>query len=358
VTHVAILGAGNGGLAAAADLAQRSHEVTIWNRSPAPIEAIEGAGGIRTRGALGNGLVAVHAATTDIDRALKGVDVVMVVLPATAHAAVARSLARGLEDDVPIVLNPGHMCGSLHFRRVFADGGRAEPAVVELGTLTYVCRSLDAASVDVYLVTRDVPIYRDARVRAALTTKLVPSARPVGSPLEAWLHDVNMVLHPPGMILGASWIEHTGGGFRFYADGVTPAVATLMDRLDAERRAVGRAFGIELPDLAHTMAAFGTAGDVEQGTRAAVRSGEANRAISAPSSLDSRYVHEDVAFGLVPLMALAAGMGVATPIADAITEIASALVGRDLREQGLNARRLGIEGAARARLEAVARGQS
>jgi opine dehydrogenase len=281
-----------------------------------------------------------------------------VVLPATAHEPVARALAETMRDDVPLILNPGHMCGSLHVGRVFEDAGRPRPHIAELGTLSHVCRSLDAATVDVYLETRQVPLatapHDDEVLKLALD--LFPNARAVSSPLEAWFYDVNMVLHPPGMILGASRIE--SDRFKFYAEGVTPAVAAVMGRLDDERRDVGAAFGLDLPDLATTMASFGTAKEGSATLRDAVASGEANRRIEAPSSLDHRYLHEDVGFGLVPFMALAACAGKVTPTSFALMSIAETINGRDYEKEGLNARRLGIEGLDAKGVSAKAAGES
>ncbi|MGH2734911.1 MAG: NAD(P)-binding domain-containing protein, partial [Actinomycetota bacterium] len=114
MTKVAVLGAGNGGLAAAADLARRGHTVRLFNRSPGPIRAVEAAGGIRASGALEDGLAPIQTATTSLEQAVKGADAIVIVLPAVAHADVAVALAGCMEQDVPVILNPGQMCGSLH----------------------------------------------------------------------------------------------------------------------------------------------------------------------------------------------------------------------------------------------------
>lgn len=347
MSDVAVIGAGHGGLAAAADLTYRGHAVRLQNRSEEPLRDVERAGGIRTSGAVGDGVAVPAATTTDMASAVDGADAVVVVLPALAHRDVFRALAGCVHPDVPIVLNPGHMCGSVHLRRVFDAADRPVPPVVEFGTLTYICRSNAPATVDVSLRAQEVPAATAPGSEDALELagRLFPGLRSVASPVEAWLHDVNVVLHPPGMILGASRIEG-GDGFRFYAEGVTGSVESVMAALDAERRAVGRAFGIELPDLGRTMAAFGSAdrAAAERGDLAgAVRAGRANRDIAAPSSIDHRYLHEDVPFGLVPLMALGASVGVPTPVAEALTVLAETITGRAYRREGLNAGFLQLE---------------
>ncbi len=356
-----MLGAGNGGLATTADLTLKGHEVNLYNRSPGVLDAIEQRGGVGLTGVLGDHTVAPRDTTTDVARAIKGADVVVVVLPATAHSSIAAELARSLEPGAPVLLNPGHMCGSLHFRGTIAQHGGSVPPLAELGTLTYVCRSSGDGAVDVYLRTTEVPlaiIPRDNEVTGACVRALFPDVR-IAHPIEVWLHDVNMVLHPPGMILAAAWIESTGGAFRFYSDGVTPAVASVMESLDRERGEVGRAFGFNLRELGPTMAALGTA-DAEAARRGDLRSavaqGQANQTIQAPSSLDHRYLHEDISFGLVPFTELARAAGVATPTADALIELARVITKQDLSANGLNSSRLGIAGLDASGIKEVAEG--
>lgn len=345
MSTIAVVGAGNGGLAAAADMTLKGHDVRLCNRSAPVLDAVTQLGGILISGALGEQTIAVADATTDIARAIDGADVVMVVLPASAHGDIAQRLAGNVAHGVPVILNPGHMCGSLHFRRAMAEQGCRPPSVVELGTLAYVCRSQSLGAVDIYLRAANVPaaVVPDGDdAGRAIIESLYPGVR-IMHPIAAWLHDVNMVLHPPGMILGAAWIEATGGNFGFYSEGVTPAVAAVMQQLDEERIAVGGAYGFELDDLAKTMAALGTADPGATDLRAAVAGGEANRSITAPDALDHRYITEDVPYGLVPLTALAAAAGVHTPVAAALIELATTIAGRDLHADGLNARRLGID---------------
>ncbi|MGH2736103.1 MAG: NAD/NADP octopine/nopaline dehydrogenase family protein, partial [Actinomycetota bacterium] len=287
-------------------------------------------------------------------------DAIVIVLPAVAHADVAVALAGCMEQDVPVILNPGQMCGSLHLRRVFERAGR-RACVVEFGTLTYVCRSPEAGAVEVFLRAVGVPfatVPADPKL-ARIAGELFPGGRRVEQPLEAWLWDVNMVLHPPGMILGATHIESTGGDFRYYVDGVTDSVESVMRALDDERLAIARAYGVEVPTLEATMASLGTADSAAaQSGRLgdAVRGGEANATIRAPSNLGHRYLHEDVPYGLVPLTVLGDIAEVPTPVADSLITLAETITGCAYRAEGLNRHRLGLEGADSSRLLEISGG--
>ena len=67
--------------------------------------------------------------------------------------------------------------------------------------------------------------------------------------LKADLANLNAILHPPGMVCNAGWIEATAGKFGFYAEGSGPAAARVMDAIDHERLALARALGVRASPL-------------------------------------------------------------------------------------------------------------
>lgn len=348
MSAVAVIGAGAGGAAAVAELTLAGHDVRWWNRSPATIEPFRAAGGVRYEGVLGEGFARPSRFAGRLPEALDGADVAMVCLPSLAHEPVALALAAaGVA--CPVVLNPGHTGGALHVAELFRTVGVTPPPLVELSTLTYVARKPAPGAVRITGAA--------ARLRAAclpggeeaveLLRSLYPAATPEGDVLATSLSNVNLVLHTPGAILSAAWVEATGGDFRFYVDAMTSGVVRVIEALDEERRAVAASFGHDLPPLAEEMAAIGTAvpehvaaGD----TQSAIAEGEANRAIKAPDSLSHRYYAEDFGFGLVPMLELARIGGIEAPLAQALVQVASTLLGRDLVVEGLTAHRLGIVG--------------
>jgi opine dehydrogenase len=354
---VAVLGGGAGGLSCAVELTQRGHRVRLWNRNPATVAAFR-SGLIPYSGVLGEGTAAVPVVTVDLASALAGADVAVVCLPALAHAAVFAGLA-ALGCAIPVVLNPGHTGGALHLRQVFASRGVPLPPAAELSTLTYVARRRE----DTVRITGRAGQVRcgalpggSAAVSAA--SSLFPGViAEVPDVLASSLANVNLVLHPPGAILGAAWVEATSGAFTFYVDAMTPGVGRVIDTLDAERRSVAARFGHDLPPLAGEMALIGTvpldlasSGD----TAAAVRAGEANKTIGAPDSLEHRYYREDFPYAVRPFEALARIAGVEVPLARALLTVADALLGP--AERALDIDGLGVAGLDRDGLLRVVRG--
>jgi opine dehydrogenase len=227
--------------------------------------------------------------------------------------------------------------------------GATPPPIAEFSTLTYVARKYAPARVTITGKAKAVRLAALPQGEAAqdAAQHLFPSARIAPDVLACDLSNVNMVLHAPGAVLAAAWVEATHGDFTFYVQGMTPGVARVMRDLDAERRAVARAFGHDLPSLIEEMQAIGT---VEQSVRdtddfsAAISSGEANRRIKAPDSLQHRYYREDFGHGLLPFAALAEIAGVDVPVAASLLRIGEALLGIDFGSEGRTAERMGIAG--------------
>jgi opine dehydrogenase len=190
-----------------------------------------------------------------------------------------------------------------------------------------------------------LPAKRTAEL-LALVKPLYPEIDPASSVLETALSNMNAVFHPPGMIMNAGWIQHTGGDFLFYKEGITDAVGRVTAAIDAERVAIARGLNIPVDTFLDifcaaglTTAAARDSGDISR----ACKESEPNKTIRSPPSLDHRYVHEDVGFGLVPFAALGQVASVATPTIDAMIQLASLATGVDYRRNGLTLDRLGLK---------------
>lgn len=347
--RVAILGGGNGGFAAAAHLQSMGHEPQLYNRSAGTIATVRDRGGIEYSGVAGEGFAHVSVVTTDLERALDGADLLMLCLPATAFEGLAEQLAPLLDGDRPVLLNPGSTGGSLVFREALEAAGCTDvPPLAETNTLTYICRKRDDGHVHISSLVENV---RCATLPAAQSDligtvqELYPSIRPVSNVLHTALSNVNAVLHPPGILLSAAWIEHTGGDFRFYYDAATPTVANLMADLDEERLAVANTWGLDLDPYPTLFAEIGSttreAGESGSFLRM-LRESEPNKEIMAPSSVDHRFFNEDIPFGIVPIAALGRIAGAETPVVDALVTMASSITGTDYRDVGWTEDRLGL----------------
>ncbi|MFA5014826.1 MAG: NAD(P)-binding domain-containing protein, partial [Actinomycetota bacterium] len=76
----AVLGAGHGGKAVAAHLAIKGFKVNIYNRTFSRIQPIKKMKGIELEGEI-KGFGKLDIVTSDIEKAIKDVDIIMVVVP-------------------------------------------------------------------------------------------------------------------------------------------------------------------------------------------------------------------------------------------------------------------------------------
>lgn len=123
-------------------------------------------------------------------------------------------------------------------------------------------------------------------------------------------------MHPPQMVCAAGWIEATGGDFPIYKEGSGPAVARVIEAVDSERLALADRLSVPtvsfvefLAEAGYTTTEAAATGSVYQ----ALRAGEKIRSVKAPPTLDPRYLHEDVGWGLVQWLHLVDLVGIPTP---------------------------------------------
>ena len=276
----------------------------------------------------------------------------------------AGSLARAITNDQLIWLDPGHSGGALYLAaEIERITGRRPRHLCQLTTASHIARITGPATVRVFLRARAsaaaLPAGGLDRCHDLLDALLPGQLGKIGSVLEAALSNVNAVLHPPGMVLNAGWIEASGGGFGFYADANTPAVAEVMEATDRERVAVAEGLGIAVPSLPELLYEMGFAGagpgDAPT-ARGAIESSELIHPIKAPEGVDHRYLHEDVGWGLVPWLDLAAAVGCRTPTISAITHLAGLINGVDYTREGLTLEAMGLADMSAAEIRALARG--
>ena len=344
---VAVIGAGNGGTAISAYLAAAGAEVRLCDLFPEFLTGIQEKGGIELHieGKVVN--ASPKIVTSDLGEAVRGAELIMVVTPAFTHKMIAEKVWEYLEDGQVVILNPGRTAGALEFLNAIRAKGCTKDVVIgETQTLIYSARKTGPAEVHVYGVKKKVAISAFPGNRMGDVLRLLneyyPQFTPTANVLETSLANIGSMFHPTPILCNIGRIENDQRGYRYYWDGITPSVAKLIECLDAERLAVGKAYGVELISAYEWLnQSYGVEGE---NLYERICANTAYGDIKAPTTIQARYMTEDVPNGLVPIAALGAAAGVATPNIDAVITLACSIYGKDFRAEGRSLQNLGLEG--------------
>ncbi len=358
-TKVAVLGAGNAGYATTADLVRRGFDVTLFSHVREKLDPISDRGGIEISGVVGDSFVRFENVTTDLEHCVVGAEYIVLAVPQTAHEFYAKALSSYLKENQVVVLNPGHTCGGMHFATTLRRSGyRGTARLGEFHTMSFSARIRNPGQVFVAHITKNLlfstfpgklqdPLYPGVQ-------NLFPNVVKAKNVLDSALRNINAIEHPAQIVLNAGWVEHTKGDYYFYYEGTTPSVGRVIDLVDKERMRIAEALRIDTSPFVEILYEAGyTAKEAcEVGTaHTAFQKSPEHRWSKGPKSLDHRYMHEDVGYGLVGMANLARFAGVKTPLMDALIALASALNGIDYMLQGLTLEKMGLEGKKREELK-------
>jgi opine dehydrogenase len=343
-----VLGAGHGGKAMAAHLALMGMDVVLWNRTFEHISLIKQRGGIELESVEGgpHGFGKLSLVTSDIEQAVSHAQVIMVVLPSSAHADIAKATARFLKNQQIIVLHPGRTLGAMEFAKVIRDHGcTADITVSEAETFIYASRADGPVQARIFRVKEAVPLAALPSCRTELVLKAIRCAYPQFidgvDVLHTGLNNMGAIFHPALTLLNAGWIEATHGDYQFYIDGVTPSVARALEVLDRERVTVASSVGIRArTSLEWLKLAYNAEGvDLQD----AIHNQPGYYGIKAPSTLNHRYLFEDVPMSLVPIASLGKRYGVSVRGIESIINLAGIIHHTNYWRRGRTVERLGLE---------------
>lgn len=343
-----VIGAGHGGKAMAAHLALIGMDVALWNRTFDHISIIKQRGGIELESTDGGpqGFGKLSLVTSDIEEAVAHARVIMVVLPSSAHADIAKATACYLKDGQIVILHPGRTLGALEFAKVIREEGcTADVTVAEAETFIYASRADGPAQARIFRIKEAVPLAALPACRTEMVLNAIQCAYPQFidgvDVLHTGLNNMGAIFHPALTLLNAGWIEHTHGDYQFYIDGVTPSVARALEVLDRERVTVASSIGIRArTSLEWLKLAYDTTGE---DLHEAIHNQPGYYGIKAPTTLNHRYIFEDVPMSLVPIASLGKRYGVSVQGMESIIRLGSIIHRTDYWRRGRTVERLGLE---------------
>jgi opine dehydrogenase len=322
--------------------------VLLYNRTESKIEVMRELGGIQLRSFEGGpqGFGKLELISSAYDEVIPKADVVMVVVPSSAHADVASKISPFLKNGQIIILHPGRTGGAIQFSKVLRDSGaKANAIIAEAETFIYASRSEGPAEARIFRIKDAVPL---AALPATSTKKVLSVLKQVFPQfidgidvLHTGFNNMGGIFHPALTILNAGWIERSGGNFQFYIDGVTKSTARVLEVLDRERVTVASSLGIRARSaLEWLQISYNVHGDTLE---EAIHDQEGYYGIMAPKSLSHRYIFEDIPMSLVPLASFANRYGVSVRGIESMIRLACFVHRTDFWDRGRTLETMGID---------------
>lgn len=340
IERIAVMGAGPGGIAAAAAFSKRGFDVNLFNpRRQENIAAVSDAGGVTIEGELGEGFIPIKQATTDAGEALSDRQLIMCCTPANGQRKLAKLAAPFLKKDAIFLLAPGS-AGSLEVFQIFLDQGVDaidNVILAEAITLPQSARMTGPGQVRIKLPSRvrlaAFPAKNNQRLYEIIGDTIAYYPSP--NVLDIGLNNVNFLIHPGPMLLNYAAVERADGYLSLMNEGMTEGVLRLMDALDAERMALTETLGLKPASIDELYIEAGSGPDVYR---------VKGEPFGMRDRIWDRYIHEDTPYGTVMFSSLGKLLGVPTPIADSINTILGILEDVDFYEEGRTVEKLGIAG--------------
>jgi opine dehydrogenase len=323
--NVAVLGAGAGGRGVAVLCARRGCDVVLCERFEALRRQVAG-GLVRHAGVLGEGTVRVRVTDEPAEAAAHAGLVFVATTAAGQRWALDGVAAAGASDQTVVVLSG--LMGSIlgrdqreERRRLIGETSAFPLSARIVGDHCHIRRAFRPS-------VAALPGPDGPRLAARLDGVL--DVRPARSIIETCLCNPNPLVHAGTMLLNLAYVEREGLHAAAAHEGITSSGIRLIDALDAERRAIGVAYGYALPSVDGLYEALSD-------RRPPFRASEP----VAPLPLQARFLTEDVPYGLALWASLAAAARVQTPVMDAIMRL-YAVVAPELLGQARTLAALGV----------------
>ncbi|MBE9607156.1 NAD/NADP octopine/nopaline dehydrogenase family protein [Acetobacteraceae bacterium H6797] len=338
--RVAILGTGGIGRGYAAFLAGQGHEPVLWSptgKAVAPDGHLEATGV-----APGRFPVAVAA---NCGEAVKDAEAIIIATVANGSRAVMEALAPHVVPGQVVIVSAHCSFSALYLSRLLVERGVETPIAAWATTALTAKRQgevgVHISGLRARLDVATVPARLAEAGEAACVALFGERFQRRDDLLAIMLSNLNPPAHMANLLLNLTRAEK-GEDWPNYGS-ITPAVGRLIEALDVERLGLAEAFGLTVRSVTEH---FVLSHHVEAGSVAAMSAAvHAKRPeLLGPKTLDTRFVTEDVPFGLVPLELLGEVLGRPVPLHTAGIALFSAIYGRDFRAENDLLPLLGLAG--------------
>lgn len=351
VKKIAIIGAGNGGITAAADLKSKGFDISLYEmpQFKSNLEGIKKRGGVLLEDENGEEFYPVDLITTDITEAVKDVDLVMLTVPGFAIEQFSELLAPIIKDTQYILINGAGAMSCIRFvKHARKLGIDTTFKIAETNSLTYGTRAFpEEARVELSLRVKKIFLAaypkQDTPLLMNVCSQVYDCFVEADNIWHTTLENGNPEVHPGPSLLNAGRIDFSEGEFWLYKEGITKHTVKIIKAIERERMNIGKAFGFKLEDAIQSRARRGYFRNEEEDLQTLFNTSDIYPKIKGPVSVNSRYFTEDISSGLVLWSDLGKVVDVPTPNIDSVITLGGTILETDFFKDGITLKKLGLD---------------
>lgn len=340
---IGIIGAGNSAHALAAYLSSLGHSITLYARNSKKIEHLKNSQKIESTGKL-NGCFALKSVTTDIEELVKSSEIIFIATLTTAYEEISTLMAPYLEAHHIIVPFSSKLCGCLEVETSLQKAGAPSIPVIETDAI-FDCRVQPNGSVWIRGMKGwnlySCPTCSATKRHGDLLTSFFPGLQAAKNLLHRGLTDFGAVAHAVISVANISRIDRQEE-FAFYYDGLSSRTVVLLEQMEQEFHSISKSYDAEILPMKDILNRYYGCDTADLLT--AMTTVPNYRHSVGPTTLNHRFLREDVACTLVPLQELAELASIPTPMIDTVINLTSLLGGSDLKKEGRSLSKLGLAG--------------
>jgi opine dehydrogenase len=338
---IAVVGSGNSAHALSSYFSSNGHPVHMLARNQAKLESLTARKAIVATGII-EGAFEIAQATNDAKSVLDACDTIFVATVANAYADVAHWIAPYLTNKHTVILFSGKVGGVLEFEKTLRECGAANATVLETDNL-FIGRLQPDNSIWIRGCKQWTLFSASSRsqtlAKADALLKFFPGLEAATNIVQRGLTDYGAFAHGIGTLANMNAVDRQQP-FLFYYEGFTEKTVALLDALEQEFIAIAHAYETSLIPMAELLNRY--YGCDTTNLLIAMQTVPNYRHSKGPTSLDHRFITEDVACSLVPLSEFADLAGVNTPMIDSVIALSSVLTKTNLRATGRTLATLGL----------------
>ena len=321
---VTIIGAGNTGFACASDLKRRGIETTIFSRDPVKAAKLTKCSFTITGRITTTTQFRVSA---NLAASVNFADIIIIATWANAHEDIISAIKPFIHQDQTIIFLNGNWGMLQAVAKLTPDWIiQKHVSILDTSGMPYVAQwhnhSLHISEIKTKVTVAAYGNQQAWRKGLNLLKQLYSEISVSPSVLQTSLSALNPIIHVPVSLFNLPRIEHAER-FHILTDGLSESTRAYIMRIDTERKQLASVLDIPYSSIVHQLATqwgtdFDTLGEVFHGLAT-------YRNLPAPTNIQSRFIIEDLPYGIDPLVRLGKILSVPLPYSQKLATFAHAV---------------------------------